>query len=58
MYQKAKDGTIIGISGALLHGQDDQRNTGESIEGIPVQKLDSGVQLNLENLTKIDEKLQ
>ena len=35
--------------------QNDQGGTGDTE---PAHKLDSGVQLNLENLTKIDEKFQ
>ena len=49
--------SVAGAGGGSGHGQDsDQGQAGDFAES--GAKLDSGVQLNLENLTKIDEKFQ
>ena len=49
--------SVAGAGGGSGHGQDsDQGQAGDFAE--TGAKLDSGVQLNLENLTKIDEKFQ
>ena len=51
--------TVVGASGAGMqnqHGNDDQGQAGDFIDSS--NKLESGVQLNLENLTKIDDKFQ
>lgn len=53
--QSSKGGTmpsVVGSSGAA--NNDDQGQAGDFLES--GAKLDSSVQLNLENLTKIDEK--
>ena len=50
--------TVVGASGATnlqnQHHNDDQGQAGDFIDSS--NKLESGVQLNLENLTKIDDK--
>ena len=51
--------TVVGASGGGMqnqHGNDDQGQAGDFIDSS--NKLESGVQLNLENLTKIDDKFQ
>jgi len=51
--------TVVGASGAGMqnqHHNDDQGQAGDFIDSS--NKLESGVQLNLENLTKIDDKFQ
>ena len=43
---------------SVHHGKDDTGDQGGAGDGEPSAKLDSSVQLNLENLTKIDDKFQ
>ena len=41
---------------SVYHPKDEKNDQGATGDSEPAHKLDSGVQLNMENLTKIDEK--
>jgi hypothetical protein len=43
---------------SVHHTKDESNDQGGTGDAEPAHKLDSGVQLNLENLTKIDDKFQ